>query len=653
VVCFLLTAITAAVYAQVYKHKFIHLDDPVYVTQNKNVQQGLTRENVVWAFTTGHASNYHPLTWLSLMLDYHLFGLNSGAFHLTNLLLHLANTILLFLLLCSITASLWRSAMVAFLFAMHPMHVESVAWVAERKDVLSTFFWMLTILAYTKFVGKKSILWYLLTLFAIILGLLAKPMLVTLPCVLLLLDYWPLRRLFNAVATPTGKNKKSSGWQKLIPLPVLLEKVPLFAIAAASCVITFIVQQKGGAVRSLDIVPIACRITNALVSYMLYIIKMIWPAKLAIFYPHFGKLLITPAIAAAAAGILISLAVFYLRRFRYLTVGWLWYLGTLIPVIGLVQVGRQSMADRYSYIPFIGLFIMVVWGIADLLARTRYRAIILTAASCLLVTAMSICTWIQVSYWRDSIKLFSHAIEVSTANPVAHECLAQNLSDVGRDDEAIEHYRKALQLNENEHEVHNNLGNLLRKADEKALAVEHYKKAIALTENMDIEHNGKPGFFEAHCNMALVLQELGDDKQAVEHFAKALEIRQADAHAYYQYAKSLIELGKYDQAIELCEKAIQSDPKCSRAYYHMGIANFRLGNIDKAIELFSKILQLHPKDAQMHYNIGVLFEKQGDINQAINHYQLSLRYDPDSADSAKPKERLKALLPKQNKTPAN
>jgi tetratricopeptide (TPR) repeat protein len=475
-------------------------------------------------------------------------------------------------------------------------------------------------------------------------------MLVTLPCVLLLLDHWPLQRLFNIPEISAKKNKTLSTWLKSINLPVLWEKIPLFVIAATSCVITFIIQQKGGAVRSLDIVPIACRITNALVSYMLYIIKMIWPAGLAIFYPHFGKLLVAPAIAAAAALILISVTVFYLRRFRYLTVGWLWYLGTLIPVIGLVQVGRQSMADRYSYIPFIGLFIMFVWGIADLLARYRYRTIILTTASCLLIAAMSICTWVQVAYWRDSIKLFSHAIKVTTDNPVAYECLAQNLGDIGRDDEAIQYYRKALQLNENEYEVHNNLGNLLRNANEKALAVEHYKKAIALTENMDIEHNGKPGFFEAHCNLALVLQELGDDKQAVEHFARALEIRQADAHAYYQYAKSLIELGKYDQAIELCEKAIQSDPKCSRAYYNMGIASFRLGNTDQAIELFKKVLQLHPKDAQMHYNIGVLFEKQGDIDQAIHHYKLSLTYDPDFQKS---QDALKRILPKQNKTPTN
>ena len=349
---------TTAVFYQVCTYDFVNYDDFMYVYKNPNIQAGITLKAIKWALTVGYASNWHPLTWLSHMLDWQLFGPKAGGHHLTNLIFHIANTLLLFIVLKQMTHRLWPSAFVAALFALHPLHVESVAWVAERKDVLSTFFWMLTMWAYVRFVGRPKIASYLLVVVFLALGLMSKPMLVTLPFVLLLLDYWPLSRL---------SQKHGKAGTKCSLSYLLIEKIPLFAIVLASCIVTFIVQEKGGAMPTTKNYDFFIRLANASISYLQYIIKMIWPARLAMFYPHPGQN-VSILYAVISAALLLAVTILILRfaaNRRYLVTGWFWYLGTLVPVIGLVQVGDQAFADRYSYVTLTGLFIIIAWGLPN------------------------------------------------------------------------------------------------------------------------------------------------------------------------------------------------------------------------------------------------------------------------------------------------
>jgi len=402
----LLTAAVFGIFRHSIKNDFVNFDDDKYVTCNTHVQAGLTKESVSWALTSVDAKNWHPLTWLSHMLDIQVYGSNPAGHHLTNVLLHVLNTLLLFLALNRMTGHVWRGAFVAALFGVHPLHVESVAWVAERKDVLSAFFWMLTMLAYVRYVEMPKPGRYPLVLLSFALGLMAKPMLVTLPFVLLLLDYWPLDRL------------KLHSWWKLV-----VEKTPLFVFAAASSIVTYIVQSKGGAIGILEHLSLGARISNAVVSYMDYIGKMFWPRNLAVFYPYpvHGPP-IWEIVGAGAALVCVSILVIRAGGRRpYLPVGWLWYLGTLVPVIGLVQVGRQAMADRYSYVPLIGLFIIVAWGVPDLASRKRW---ILAVAAGPALSALMLCTWFQVGVWRNNITFFEHALASTSDNYVAQNNLA-------------------------------------------------------------------------------------------------------------------------------------------------------------------------------------------------------------------------------------
>ncbi|NIQ87873.1 MAG: hypothetical protein GWN93_01765, partial [Deltaproteobacteria bacterium] len=405
------------------------------------VHKGLTRESFIWAFTTTDEANWHPLTWLSHMVDCQLYGLNPAGHHLTNVLLHSASTVLLFLILLGMTGSRWRSALVAALFALHPLHVESVAWVAERKDVLSTLFWMLTLWAYLAYTKRPERKRYLLIIVAFTLGLMAKPMLVTLPFVLLLLDYWPLKRieLGQSASGLPAANQPSTIAEKpgAQAFRLLLEKTPLFVLTAASSVVTFVVQKSEGAVGALEVYPLKIRVANALVSYVSYIIKMIWPQNLAVFYPHPGQSL--PMWQAVAAGILlvlISIAVIRAgRRQPYLPVGWLWYLGTLVPVIGLVQVGAQAMADRYTYVPLIGLFIMAAWGVPELMKKWHHRRVALVVSAALVLFALMTCARLQLRHWKNSIALLSHAHAVTAKSYLVHNNLGSALNELGKYDE--------------------------------------------------------------------------------------------------------------------------------------------------------------------------------------------------------------------------
>ena len=473
-----LTVVTFLAFWQVNHCDFVSFDDDQYITENSHIQDGLTLDGITWAFTASHAANWHPLTWISHMLDIQLFGLHPRGHHVMNLLFHLANTALLFFVLHRMTKALWQSAFVAALFALHPLHVESVAWVAERKDVLSTFFWMLTLCAYSSYAERRSLRRYLLVLACFALGLMAKPMLVTLPFVLLLLDYWPLGRFepgepairtTPGIATLPDKRKGTSGkkktvlkeaaktkqvpdanYRRTVLLALLREKIPLFVLALFSSVVTYLVQQTWGAVQSTEHFPLSSRIGNAFVSYSAYIGRMIWPHNLAVFYPYQKLLPSWQVLGAVLCFIAVTvLAIRAAKRHRSVIVGWLWYVGTLVPVIGLVQVGEQARADRYTYIPLIGLFIMVAWGIPALLGTWRYgKKVLVPLAAAVLFCFFSL-TMLQVRYWQSSFTLFGHALNVTDNNHVAYYSRGTAYAALGNYEQALKDYDRAIGIEPN------------------------------------------------------------------------------------------------------------------------------------------------------------------------------------------------------------
>ena len=427
---FALALMTLTVFLQIRNFDFVNYDDYAYVRDNQHVLSGLTADNVIWAFTTGYNANWHPVTWLSLMLDCQLFGPDPGRIHLVNVFLHLANALLLFAILKKITGSLWPSAFVAAVFAVHPMHVESVAWIAERKDVLSTLFLLMTVAAYAGYVKCPSVYRYCATLTMFALGLMAKPMLVTLPFVLLLLDYWPLNRF--ELFPPSDRRK--------MLYRCAIEKIPFFALAVVSSVVTFMVQRAGGAMADTNVVFWGKRFVNAIISYTQYIGKMFWPENLAVFYPLDAAGI--PLWQIVLSGLLLAgmtfLVLYAGRTRKYLPVGWFWFLGTLVPVIGLVQVGSQAYADRYTYIPYVGLFIMIAWGLPELLSKWRYHRPALSISMIIVLIAMGTAAHRQVSVWKDSLTLFSHALEVTQNNCLVNNNLGTAYADLGRYPEAIE-----------------------------------------------------------------------------------------------------------------------------------------------------------------------------------------------------------------------
>ena len=513
-ICLILVLPTLGVYWEVRNFDFVTFDDYTYVAENPNVQSGLSKSGLVWAFTRFHANNWHPVTWLSHMLDCQLFGLNPGMHHLNNLIFHTANTLLLFLVLGRMTGALWRSAFVSALFALHPLHVESVAWVAERKDVLSTLFWMLTMWAYVRYSERPSPTRYLLIFPFFILGLMSKPMLVTLPFVLLLMDYWPLGRLQSTLPEKGGKLKTP----KLAVLRLIAEKIPLFVLVALLSVVTFLAQEE--AVQSLDNFHLKARIANGLVSYAAYIRKMFWPNDLSIFYPYPQTLQLWQATASGF--FLITMTILFVRmgkRRPFILVGWLWYLGTLFPVIGLVQVGTHAMADRYTYIPLIGLFIMIAWGIPDLLGNWLYRKQVLRISAGLLLVILAVCTWLQVRYWKDSIVLFTHAIDVTDDNWMAHNNIGFPLVQQGRNIEAIAHFSKAVRIKPDYAEAHVNLANSYGLEGRFEEAKQHFFDAIRIN----------PDLADAYMNLGVIFARQGNLDKAINHFAAALRVNPDDA----------------------------------------------------------------------------------------------------------------------------
>jgi Flp pilus assembly protein TadD len=582
-VCALLAALDLAVFAPVWHHQFTTYDDPLYIGQNPEVVAGLTWHGVVWAFTTGREANWHPLTWLSHMLDVELFGLTPGPHHVMSLLLHIASTLLLFGVLQRMTGQVGRSAVVAALFGVHPLHVESVAWAAERKDVLSTLFWMLTLWAYVGYVRGPSARRYLAVLGLFGAGLMAKPMLVTLPFVLLLLDFWPLGRM----APSPGERE---GPTPLIDVRAALgaarEKLPLLALTLASSVVTFLVQRQGGAVARSDILPLWQRVSNAMVSYVAYIGKMLWPTQLAAFYPYphapwpwwmtAGSVAM---VAAITAGVLLVI-----RRHPYLSVGWLWYVGTLVPVIGLVQVGSARMADRYTYVPLIGLFIALAWAVPELLARWPPRRVALPIAASVVIAVCAVLASLQVRHWQDTVALWTRSVEVTPDDVFLRGYLGNALAQAGRFQEALVHHSEALRL--------------------------------------------RPGVAETHNNLGFTLANLGRIDEAMAQYAEALRVLPEYAEAHNNLGMALAAQGKIDEALREFLEATRIKPNDAEMHINAAMMLGRKGQAAEAIHHYTEALRVNPADAEVHYNLGVLLAGQGKLDEAARHLETAVQLNP-------------------------
>jgi Flp pilus assembly protein TadD len=544
--CLALVVATALVYAPVRSYDFVDFDDDVYVRNNPHVTEGLTVRGIRWALTTGHAVNWHPLTWLSHMMDVQLYGLSAGGHHVTNVLLHIASSLLLFGFFYRVTRAAGRGAFVAGVFALHPLHVESVAWVSERKDVLGGLFWMLTLWAYLEYVKRPRAGRYLLVVVIFALGLMAKPMLVTLPFVLLLLDVWPLERVTVSSAADEADD--------VLVDRLVFEKIPLLALAAAACIVTVLVQRGGPAFASLDAVPVRLRVENALTSYVAYIGKMLWPTHLAALYPFPRTLAASWLVVSIVILSGVSLVVIWAgRRRRYLAVGWLWYLVTLVPMIGLIQVGSQKMADRYTYVPLIGLTIMVAWGVPDLWSARALPRALLPAASLVVLLACAIAARTQVEAWRDTVTLWQHAIEVTTANPLAHNSLGAALERQGRIDEALAQYSAAARIHSvyyhGAEDASINVGNVLISRRDFAAAAAAFSDALRVNPNAPDAHNG----------LASALAQQGDIDGAIREYGEAVRREPDEPGFRYNLAGLLVRKGRVAEAIEHLEKGLAHD----------------------------------------------------------------------------------------------
>ncbi len=666
-----LTIATLAVYWQVQYHDFIGYDDPLYVG-NPVVRNGLSWEGVRWAFQSTMATNWHPLTWLSHMLDFQLFGRQPSAHHLTNLFFHIASTLLLFLTLKEMTAAFWRSAFVAAMFALHPLHVESVAWVAERKDVLSAVFWFLTLAVYVEYVKRPAKGKYLAVLFCYILGLMAKPMLVTLPFVLVLLDFWPLRRI------PLDGIERHGFWLAIKPL--LLEKIPFFACSLFSSVITYYVQQKGGAVSSLQIVPVSVRITNALISYAEYLDKTLWPRELAVFYPYPDTVLLSKALGAALIVLFISIfAIYLIKRVPYLFVGWFWYLGTLIPVIGLVQVGIQASADRYTYLPLIGIFLIVSWGVEEMSRRLPFRRIILSVCALLLLVHWSFSSWCQVSHWKNDISLFEHALSVTRDNAVAHNNLGGALAKAGRHDEAMRHYREAVRINPSYSSAINNVGTQLVRRGQSAEAIHYFRRAIQTNPHnetayinlaVQLSKAGNPESraeasrqlfealridpfsFVAHYHLGLLLLPT-NTRDAIVHFEDAIRLNPEYGMAHYQLGVIYSRKNVPEKALYHYREALKCDSDPQLDFLHKSLADQLLlqGKRDEALSQMETALRINPLSPANHFTTGNVLMMQGRMEEARHRFAEALRLDPADRKVTEALKEANSLLPGEKKIP--
>lgn len=626
-ICVFLAVSTLAVYWGVLQSDFVNFDDPIYVSENEHVVTGLSGDNITWAFTSKEVSYWHPLTWLSHMLDCQLYGLRAGMHHLTSLLLHIANSLLLFFVLKQMTGAVWRSAFAAALFALHPLNVDSVAWIAERKNVLSTLFWLLTIWAYASYVYRGGTSRYLLTIALFALGLLAKPMLVTLPFVMLLLDYWPLGRYRFEQPGDTSKTAKSTAFSYYLSVffRLLREKIPFFALSVVAVYFFSSSGHLAGIEVPEEMVPIKLRVANALVSYISYIGKMVWPCKLAVFYPYPDRAPMREAGGASLLLVCVSVvALKLLKRRPYLAVGWLWYLGTLLPVIGLFQVGLwPAMADRWAYVPLIGLLVIIAWGSGDLAAKWRLPNFIAGLAAGVCVSALMVCTWLQVGYWRDGFTLFTRALQVTSGNYIANYNLGTFLFRKERADEAIEYYKKAIAIHPSYVDAHYSLGIALSAEQRYAEAIKEYHAVLRLRK----DH--KKILFR----LADALAKNGQLDEAVIYYKKALEGDPNDTETLNNFALALVRKGEVDEAIKLYQQSLENDPNSVEVLNNLGNALVSRKDFARAVSCYKKALRLRPGFAETPYNLANALKQAGQIDEAVFYYREALRLKPDNADA--------------------
>jgi tetratricopeptide (TPR) repeat protein len=634
-VCVFIAAAVFAVYWPVRHFDFVNYDDPAYISSNPPVLGGLTWANIYWAFTYIHASNWHPITWLSLMLDCQLFGENPGANHVVNVCFHALNSILLYLLLAGVTKQKAPAAIVAGLFALHPLHVESVAWISERKDVLSTAFFLATLLAYATYsrqryaqIGAERIgkafphRPYLWSLFFCACGLLSKPMLVTMPIILWLFDFWP--GILLQTDRDAESEKTEIGWRSYFNKQRVLDKLPFLGLSILFSAITFYVQRKGGAVSSLTTITLSGRLENAVVSYIRYLGKMFWPVELAVLYPHPLHWPIWKVAACLVALILISGAVIWQRRARpFLFAGWFWFLCALIPVIGIVQVGLQSMADRYTYIPLIGVFFALVRLGNDFVTRAGLTVVKLAlVVAGVILFACALATRYQLQYWANSEVLFRRTVSVTKDNFLAYNNLGFHLSKHGKIDEAIENYYKAIAIHSCYEDALNNLGYAYEGKKEYQKAIGFYERALRCN----------PNHVEVHNNLGNAFADIGDIDKAMAHYEFVLAHDPSHADANSNYGIALAMKGRLDEAIQHFEKAIKTRPNFAGAHSNLGNAYAAKKNWSKAIAEYLISLKLDPKDSQAENNLGNVLCEQGQLEEGIVHYQKALQLNPENPE---------------------
>lgn len=657
-VCLCLIAVIIGTYIQVINFDFVGYDDELYVTNNLHVQKGISLEGLKWAFTTFHSANWHPLTWLSHMLDCTLYGLNPAGHHWTNVMLHIANTVLLFFILFMMTGALWQSAFVAALFALHPLHVESVAWISERKDVLSTFLFLLTVAAYYRYVKNPSAKYYILVIVLLSLGLMAKPMLVTIPFVLLLLDFWPLKR-FQYQRNFPFKSEKTSGDAIRSYHRIILEKIPLFIPVVISCTLTFFAQISKGAIKSIGALPLKYRIANAIVSYINYILKAIWPNKLAIFYPHPGNALPSWQIVAGALLIVVACygAMRKAKKYPYIPVGLFWYLGTLVPVIGLVQVGNQAMADRYTYIPFIGIFIIASWGATDLLNKrhrswrsegrdplsevggqgaeilsgvtnpfnkSRFQEIFLGISAAIILVALSWKTFYQLNTWKNGIMLFEQVVSVTEfAKGLNH--LGNTYRKKGQIDEAVKRYIKALQIKPDDFDTLTNLGIAFVDKGDYDQAALYFKRALKCN----------PQRKDVRMNLANVLFLQSKPDEAITQYKEILQTDSENADAHYNLAFVLSSQKKYNEAVLHYKETLRIDSEYSKAHYNLGDIYLNQGKTTEAFMHYAEVIKIKPDYVQAYNKLGLILFRQGKFNKAKVLFIKAIQIDPNYSKALK------------------
>jgi tetratricopeptide (TPR) repeat protein len=647
----LLAALTVSVYAPVAGFGFVTWDDPNYITHNPTVQQGLTPDTIAWAFTRVEHPYWQPVTWLSHLTDVSLFGLNAGAHHLVNVAFHGANTVLLFLLLTTLTGRRARSAVVAALFAVHPLHLESVAWIAERKDVLSTFFWLITTAAYVRYTRRPGVSRYLAVLCGFAIALMAKPMVVTLPFVLLLLDVWPLGRAhIGTIGAPTvsGESVTPIPWPRL-----MLEKVPMLALAAVSSGLAIVGQQRVATLPDLAAFSWSSRAATAALAYLDYLRQTFWPVSMAALYPLPPTVNWLRTIVAVLVLMAVSAGAIRQRRQRpYLLVGWLWYLGILVPVIGLLQVAEQARADRFTYVPLIGVLIMVAWLLSDWMASRRVPSVTRAAVACVAIGACAIAARVQLHHWRDSRALWQRVVDVSPHSYLGHNNLGTAFLELGDLPGALEHYTKATSLRPGFADPYNNIGLTLARLGRDAEAVRAYERAIALDATL----------VEARNNLGGALANLGRTDDAIPHFKAAVRLRPdyADAHAnlggalavagkfdealihLYEarrlnpclpdlpngFGIALLGLGRTDEALHQLGEAVRQQPHAPHAYSNLAQALNRLGRLPEAIHALTEAVRLDPSRPRRHYDLGVLLMQQGQRADARRAFERALALDP-------------------------